>query len=212
MAIVPSDILNSNSKCFILNSMPLMTVFEPLFLLLAAAALITLAAALAFAATGRLQRARRLGWRLLMSAAVYMSIVIVVSAFTPRAFRQIGEQICFEDWCVTVQHVARETPTTFLVSLRLSSRARRVPQGERGTNLYIVDGAGLEYAPVSVQVPFDHLLQPGESIEASRTYSVPPDATALTLVYRRDRGFPIGSFIIGENRWFHGVGVHVRIP
>ncbi|MGI8989263.1 MAG: tetratricopeptide repeat protein, partial [Bryobacteraceae bacterium] len=89
--------------------------------------------------------------------------------------------------------------------MRLSSRAKRVPQGEKGTAVYLIDSQGrYNPAPESVTVPFDTLLQPGESVTAIRRFEVPGDSRDLGLVYTHEGGFPIEFFIIGENRWFHG--------
>jgi hypothetical protein len=189
----------------------MMTIFEPLFLLLALGTVLTLVTVMGLMLFGRFQRAWRILRRLLIGAAVYMAIVVTVSFFTPRDVRSIGEMNCFDDWCFAVRQVVRDTPASYDVTLTLSSRARRVPQGERGTHLYIVDSAGHRYEPVAETVPFDYQLQPGESIQASRRYAVPADTTDLSLVYLHDRGFPIGWFIIGENRWIHGPGVFVPI-
>lgn len=188
-----------------------MTIFEPLFLLLALVTVLTGLTVLGLALFGRLNRAWRILRRLLVGAAIYMAVVVTVSAFTPREVRSMGEMKCFDDWCFTVQRAVRDTPASYEVTLTLSSRARRVPQGERGTHLYIVDSAGRRYEPVAETVPFDYPLQPGESKSASRRYTVPADATGLSLVYLHDRGFPIGWFIIGENHWIHGAGVFVPI-
>jgi len=189
----------------------MMTVFEPLFLLLALVTVLTLVTVLGLALFGRVARAWRILRRLLVGAAVYMSVVVAVSVFTPRNVRSIGEMKCFDDWCFTVQRAVRDTPASYEVTLTLSSRARRVPQGERGTHLYILDSTGRRYEPVAETVPFEYPLQPGESIQATRRYVVSPDATGLSLVYLHDRGFPIGWFIIGENNWIHGAGVFVPI-
>lgn len=189
----------------------MMTIFEPLFLLLALVTVLTLLTVLGLALFGRVKRAWRVLRRLLIGAAIYMAVVVTVSAFTPREVRSIGEMNCFDDWCFTVRRAVRDTPASYDVTMTLSSRARRVPQGERGTHLYIVDSTGRRYEPVAETVPFDYPLQPGESKQASRRYAVPADATGLSLVYLHDRGFPIGWFIIGENHWIHGAGVFVPI-
>jgi hypothetical protein len=147
----------------------MMTIFEPLFLLLALGTVLTLVTVMGLMLFGRFQRAWRILRRLLIGAAVYMAIVVTVSVFTPRDVRPIGEMNCFDDWCFTVRQVVRDTPASYDVTLTLSSRARRVPQGERGTHLYIVDSAGHRYEPVAETVPFDYQFRPAGGMPCRRT-------------------------------------------
>ena len=82
--------------------MPLMNVFEPLFLLLALTAVVTLITALGFALGGRLARAARIVRRLGIGAVVYFAVVVLVSIFNPPGVYQIGDTRCFDDWCIQV--------------------------------------------------------------------------------------------------------------
>ncbi len=93
------------------------------------------------------------------------------------------------------------------MTLELSSRAARVPQGEKGSVMYLTDSSGRRFDPIESTVPFDYQLAPGESIVATRRYAVPRDARGLNVVYAHEGGFPIGWFIIGENDWIHGAAV-----
>ena len=119
---------------------PLMSVFEPLFLLLVLVTGFTLVTALAFLVRGKFARAVRIGRRLAVGAAIYFAIVIAVSLVTPRREFRVGDTQCFDDWCIAVveAHRAESPPaTSYDVMLRLSNRARRTPMGEKGT----VDGS-----------------------------------------------------------------------
>lgn len=187
--------------------MPLMIVFEPLFLLLLLIAVIALGTAAAFAVTGRGARARRILRRLGLGVAVYFTIVIAVSAVGPRRIYRVGDVQCFDDWCVTVVGAERRAGAAaagYDVSLRLSNRAKRVPMGEKGTVVYLTDGEGRRYDPVvqASAVPFDTVLQPGASVMATRHFTVPLDATDLGLIYTHEGGFPIGWLIVSEGGWF----------
>ena len=64
--------------------MPLMNIFEPLFLLLVLATLVTIVWAVALVVRGRSARAGRLLARWLACALVYFAVVIVVSAVKAR--------------------------------------------------------------------------------------------------------------------------------
>jgi len=179
-----------------------MTVFEPLFLLLVLGSFGTLITAVVSAWRGQGERAGRIVLWWLLCAAVYLTVVMVVSIVRPRRVYKVGETQCFDDWCITVTDARRGQP--YEVSLRLSSRAKRVPQGEKGTVVYLTDAAGRRYNPLqdSGAVPFDTLLQPGESVSTTRRFEVPDDARDVGLIYTHEGGFPIGWLIIGEGGWF----------
>ena len=187
--------------------MPLANVFEPLFLLLALTAAVTLITAAGFAAGGKFARAARILRRLAIGATVYFAVVILVSIFNPQRVYQIGDAQCFDDWCIEVvgaRWAGMPQAGRYEVSLRLSNRARRVPMGEKGTVVYLVDGQGRRYDPLPdpADVPFDTILKPGESIDATRRFDLPPGATNLGLIYTHEGGFPIEWLIITEGGWF----------
>jgi hypothetical protein len=182
-----------------------MTIFDLIFILCFLAAAIVLFLAAIAAIRGycdqALARLRKLG----VCMAIYMGIVLAAGLAQPRQIYCPGDTQCFDDWCIAVETFTR-TPESIEVELRLSSRAKRVPQGEKGTVVYLVDSRGQRYdpAPGSVTIPFDTLLEPGESVLATRRFVVSDKAGGVGLIYRHDGGFPIGSFIIGQNTWFHG--------
>jgi hypothetical protein len=187
--------------------MPLVNVFEPLFLLLVLVTVVTLVVAAMLAARGNLKRAGRVLRRLGIGAAVYFAVVIVVSILSSRRVYRVGDTQCFDDWCIAVMETRRtETPPTnrYEISLRLSNRARRVPMGEKGTVVYLTDRSGRRYDPLPdpAAVPLDTILQPGESLEATRRFEVPQEARDLGLTYTHEGGFPIGWLIISEGGWF----------
>jgi len=183
-----------------------MTIFEPLFLLLALATLATLVTAAGLAAAGRWARAARILRRLGLAAALYFAMVILVSLVRPPPQYRVAEERCFDDWCLTVV-AARRTPAPrpgYDVTLRLTSHARQRPMGERGTVVYLIDAERRRYEPVEdrFQPPFDTILEPGQSVTTARRFDVPAAARDVGLVYAHEGGFPIGWFIIGEDGWF----------
>jgi hypothetical protein len=186
---------------------PLTTVSEPLFLLLALASVVTLLTAAAFAVGGRFARARRILRRLGIAALIYFVIVIAVSLLGHRREYRIGDTQCFDDWCITVvgaRRTATPPSSPYEVALRLSNRARRTPMGEKGTVVYLTDAQGRRFNPLpdAAAVPFDTKLAPGESVATTRRFDIPKDARDLGLVYTHEGGFPIGWLIIGEGGWF----------
>jgi hypothetical protein len=130
--------------------MPLMNSFEPLFLLLALVTLATLVTSAIFLVSGRAARAGRILRRLAIGAALYFAVVILASIVSPRTTYRVGDTQCFDDWCITVAAAGRPAAppdTAYDVRLTLSNRARRVPMGEKGTVVYLVDAAGTRYDP-----------------------------------------------------------------
>ncbi|HLM99080.1 MAG TPA: hypothetical protein VK335_07350 [Bryobacteraceae bacterium] len=184
-----------------------MSLFDLLFIALFLTAVFSLLAAGWFALRWQFGRARRILYRLIAGAAIYMAIVIAVSVVLPRRVLRVGDPLCFDDWCVAVTGVkpAPESGrTVYCVELRLSSRARRVSQRERNLAVYLTDDQGRRFDPVAVNsdVPYSVLLRPQESVEVSRSFALPAEASGVGVVISHEGGFPIGWFIIGYDTWF----------
>lgn len=193
-----------------------MTIFEPLLLLLALVTLVSLVGAGIAALRGRFAAARATLLRIGLGAAIYFGLAIVVSLLRPARELHVGDEQCFDDWCLTVTDVRRrpDGPLERLeVTLRLSSRARGAPQRERGTVVYLVDAGGRRFDPLPSpdEPPLDVLLQPGESVLTKRRFELPAGAEGVGLVYTMEGGFPIQWFVIGGGGWFSKKPV-VRFP
>ena len=192
--------------------MPMMTIFEPLFILLFLATVATLATAAVAALRGQGSRALRILRRLAVGAAFYFAVVLVVAAASVPPVHRVGQPQCFDDWCITVTGATRTDSAaiqSWHVTLRVSSRALRVTQRENGAAVHLVDSNGRIYRPdpSATAVPLDGAVGPGGSFEAERVFRLPPDAAGVRLVYNHEGGFPIGAFIIGENQLFHDTTV-----
>jgi len=137
----------------------------------------------------------------LTSAAVYIGIVGLVAVATPRRIIALGEERCFDDWCIAVTRANRQG-SIYTVTLRLSNRARRVEQREKGVHIYLTDRQGRRFdpAPTPAAIPLDVRLQPGEADETERSFNVPNDARDVGLVVAHEGSFCFpGCFIIGED-------------
>ena len=181
-----------------------MSVFDLLFLFSALATIVTLATALVLALAGRRTSAAGIFKAWAAAAAVYLAADILSHAFLPLAVVYPHDPQCSDDWCSVVEKAGRDAPgsETYRVALRIYSRALRVPQRERDLVLYLTDSAGRRYDPdpQAGDVPFDTLLQPGESAVAMRTFRVPPTVRRLDLsLVKAGGGFPIGALIIGRS-------------
>jgi hypothetical protein len=190
----------------------MLTIFEPLFILLFLAAIATLFTAGVAALSGELPRALRILRRLSIAATFYVAVVLIVAIASVPPVHQIGEPQCFDDWCITVtdaKRAAAGASQNWTVGLRISSRAKRVLQRERGAAVHLVDSRGRKFYPVAADgaVPLDVQVGPGEFADATRRFELPADASGVRLVFDHEGGFPIGDFIIGENQLFHDTTV-----
>lgn len=193
-----------------------MSVFDLLFIAIFLATLVALLRAAFFAIRGQRASALALLRRCCLCAASYLGIVVLASVFWPRSVMQVGDQRCFDDWCIAVENASRKPVgggVSYIVTLRLSSRARRVSQRENGMVVYLADNRGRRYdaTPNMSAVPLDVQLGPQESTTTTRIFEIPADAHEPGLVITHQGGFPIGWFIVGYETWFHKAAL-VRLP
>jgi hypothetical protein len=178
-----------------------MTVFDLLFIAIVLGTVVVwiTAAVLAMRRHGSAALRLLVGWGSFM--AIYIVVVIAVSLLSPRRVLAPGEQQCFDDWCIAINGVDEQVngaSTTCVVSLLISSRAKRASQRENGVSVVLVDDQGRTFDPRHDpnDAPFNALLYPGESATVRRTFDLPSDAKGLSLIVRH-RGGP-GIIIIGE--------------
>jgi hypothetical protein len=180
-----------------------MTLFDLVFIAVFFATVAALVLAAVAALRGRRARAIAILRRMGIFAGLYLGIVILVSLVSPRRVLQVGEDQCWDDWCLTVTDVRRKPSDNGIrydVTIRISSRARRVAQRGRGTHVYLMDDRGRCYDPISepAAVPFDILLQPQEAVRTTRVFELPSDTADPVLVASHGGGFP-AWFIIGDS-------------
>ena len=183
-----------------------MTIFELLFLAFLPVLAIWLARAFYLTARNEWPRARRAWLGLGAVAAVYLGIVATTSLTTPRRRLRMGEDQCFDDWCLGVERAAKAGGGFYIVTLRVSSRAKRVRQREWDAGVRLVDGRGEQYevsaagqrafeAASGRARPLSDELGPGESFETVRVFHVQGDPGGLALEVTH--GAWPGLFIIG---------------
>lgn len=193
-----------------------MTIFDLLFLALVVTSLVTLIAALVIAIRGRSARAIAILRRFAMCAAVYIAIVAIVGLVKPQRVLNVGDPWCFDDWCLSVEHVSStpEPPQVeYEVSLRIFSRARRVSQRALGAWIYLVDAQGNRYAPLPDPnaVPLDIRLAAGESVDTFRRFLVPAGAGELGLITGHGGAGEIGKLIIADDSSLLHRHTYIRI-
>jgi hypothetical protein len=183
------------------------TIFEPIFLLLLLIGLMTLGAAVTAVIRGRRAQAFRTLRNLGIGVLLYVAVLCAVRWNTQQRVLRVGDPWCFDDWCLTVEHVQRipkSSQTAYDVSLRIFSQARRVSQRAKGAWIYVVDAQGRRYPPEPdvAAASLEALLGPGESIRTSRVFLLPAETTTASLI--TGHGFPCcyPSVIIGSRYTF----------
>ena len=182
-----------------------MTIFDLLFIVIVVASLALLAVVIAAALRGRGRQAVRLLAALGVCLALYLGVIALVALASPPRVMALGQDRCFDDWCVAVEDIARVEllkGTELTVTLRVSNRARRAPQRENGVVVAVLDEEGqrFEAAAPREEAPFSVLLQPGEAVTVTRTFDVSGASGRLNLVVEHAgfSRFP-GMFIIGDD-------------
>jgi len=192
-----------------------MTLFDLLFLVVMFRGLLILTFAVTAAVRGRRARALALLRGLAVGAVAYVGIVYLATAFSKQVILQVGDPQCSDDWCIAVDRV-QKTPqgavAIYEITLRIFSRARRVAQRELvARDVYLVDSQWRRYDPTlgGTEAPLNTLLQPGESVTASRRFEVPASAHNIGLMVDRTSILPF-CVIVGECEAFHK-GALVRL-
>jgi len=190
-----------------------MTIFDLILIASFLATGAVLVSALVAAIRGRWSTFRKLliGWGVF--AAVYFGALVAISLATPQRLMSVGENRCWDDWCIAVTKVQRATTTEgalLTVTLRMSSTAKRVTQRENGLSVYLIDDRGRRYEPVPSDSakPFGVPLGPGESAETERVFQVAADSHGIALAFKHAGP---GKIIIGDDESFLHKPAIVRI-
>lgn len=202
-----------------------MTLFDLLFLASVLGSVIALLVASVALARRRWAVARGTLTGLGVYALLYAVALVSVSVFTPQQSLAMGQERCFDDWCIVVAHAAQQATIGAgaaevsaqgrftVVTVRVSSHAKAISQRELDTQLSLVDGAGRRYdvsaagqraldASGESGQPLNTLLPPGGSFLRTVAFDTPIDASQLSLVVAHP-AFP-GVLIIGsEQSPFH---------
>jgi hypothetical protein len=195
-----------------------MSLLELFFLLAVLVSGITLTVVVVLAFRGRRRHALTLLGIFGICVVSYLVAGVLISFAAPQRVLRVGEPWCFDDWCLSVEQVSRApgpVENSYLVSLRIFSRARRATQRAKGAWIYLIDDRGHLYPPDPdpSAVPLDHMLQPGESIPASRVFHVPANVHRLGLVTGDGGSYcgPMNFLIIGQGGCLFGKPAMLRI-
>lgn len=190
-----------------------MALFNLVFLAAFAVSLVTLIAGAFAAVRGNMPRAFSILRLWLIGAALYLGTSVAVAYAAPQRILQIGDPWCFDDWCLTVKNTQR-TNVNYTLALLISSEAKRVTQRASGAWIYLRDENDKHYDPAPADVPLDVVLQPGESVAATRSFTVPANVRELGLVTGHG-GAPCGwmsLIIIGQAGCLFHKQTMIRLP
>ncbi len=181
-----------------------MTFFDLLFIVVFLTTIALLAWAIVGAARKRRAIAVRALRRLGILLGIYFGALVAASLLTPQEVLLVGEDRCWDDWCMAVSEVRQshgKGRILYEVTLRISSRARRRAQRGRYTYVQLIDSHGRHYDPQPAPnvIPFDVLLKPGESRTTLRTFDLPSDARDPVLSMSHGGSFP-SMIIIGDSQ------------
>ncbi len=164
-----------------------MSIFDLIFIVAFLTSVVTLAVAAIAFVRGRRATALNILRIYGICAVGYFVCDAAVAFLRPQRLIAIGTPWCFDEWCLTVagvKHTTAARMNAYHVDLLLSSQARGRAQRANGAWIYLIDDQGNRYAPEpdSSDIPLNVLIQPGQSIDASRRFKVPADIHQVGLV------------------------------
>ena len=107
-----------------------MALFDLVFIFLFLASVATLITAALVALRGRRAHALGIVGKLAVAAIGYFLIVSVVGLLAPQRVLRMGDPWCFDDWCLSVESVARiPAPPAVRVSRTAPCQARATVSG-----------------------------------------------------------------------------------
>ena len=195
-----------------------MTIFDLLFIGIFLGSVGMLIVMLVSLLRGRVRQAGKLLAGYALGLALYLGIVAVVGLVSPARRLAPGQERCFDDWCISVKSAQRaeaQGQSVYTVEMQLKNSALRATQRENGVVVYLQDSQGRRYPPMddSRALPFNALLQPGETLVSTRIFTLPQDAgpVALALEHEGGRRFP-GVFIIGDDSSLFHKATMMELP
>ena len=132
-----------------------------------------------------------------------------VSYFTSKLKPiNLGEDICFDDWCATITSFERlenignqkATGRFFVLSVKMTNRARGISQKPSEPRIQIIDDRGNIWFVSTVgqkeledlqgiQIPIDQRLELHQSLETKMVFDIPMGATGLKAIIKEGLQF-----------------------
>lgn len=166
---------------------------------------------------------------------LYLGIVVAVSLAAPQRVVALGEDWCFDDWCVTIdgastareigqgQRTAQAGGTFYIITLRISNRAHGRAQRASSAAVHLIDDQGRWYdlsaegqaAFAAVHGPLEPLtatLAVGQSIATTQVFELPPNTHPVALTIEHPVGLGPGLLVIGDAASLLHRPTIVRLP
>jgi len=182
-----------------------MTVSDLLLMLTVLATVVGLLLGACCLARRRWRPARRILLALSVFPGSYAAVLVTVSLVSPQQVLGPHQGRCFDDWCLSVQRVARQHTVGrwphvatargrfYLVTVEVSSRAQRISQRAVDAQVYLLDASGQHYDPVpdaqqaldatgSGGQPLDTELPPESSFTRTVVFDMPMEGRPSGLV------------------------------
>ncbi len=200
-----------------------MTVFDLLLLITVFITMVALLGGASYLARRRWRPLRRILLGLGILLGSYAAVLVTVSLVSPQQVLGPHQVRCFDDWCLSVQQVARRHAVGrwphiamargqfYLVTVEVSSQAQRVSQRAVDAQVYLADATGQRYDPApdaqqaldatgSGGQPLDTELPPGGSFTRTVAFDMPLEGRPGGLVVIHGL-FP-GVLVIGDPQSF----------
>jgi hypothetical protein len=196
-----------------------MNIFDLIFLFSVFVILFGVIALLIAFFTHRRTLARRLGIGLVSYAGLYAILLVGFSLFSPQRVMEMHQVRCYDDWCAAVEQVTQAPAigsvqahgSFYLVTVKVTSQAKRISQRALDAAIYLLDGSGVRYDPSSegqlalqaagqAGQPLNSLVDAGGSFTYTAAFDLPPSASQVGLVMSHG-AFP-GNIIIGDDESF----------
>ncbi len=155
-------------------------------------------------------------YALVAGAVVYSVLLFGFSAGSHTTTLARGQEKCFcEIDChlaYSIADVKTQPDGRYVITLRTRfdettispQRPKDAPLTPSPRNVRLVDAAGREYAPVSIEgTPLLTPLKPGDSYTTRLEFDVPKDAAGLRLLVNTTPAWPDHVVIGDENSWLH---------
>lgn len=202
-----------------------MTIFDGVLILTVLGCLLALGFLCYFLFRRQWAGARSVLLALVSFLVLYAVVLSGVSLLSPQRVLAMHQNRCFDDWCLSVERVVQQptigaAPTVatahgtfYLVTVRISSRARAITQRALDAQVYLLDarGQGYDPDPTGQQAldatgqggqPLDSELAPGGSFTRTIVFDLPKSSSHLALVVTHGL-FPDVLVIGSEQSFLH---------
>lgn len=181
-----------------------MTIFDGALILAVLGCVLALFSLGYFLFRRQWRRAKRVLLALASFLVLYAVVLLSVSLLSPQRVLAMGQDRCFDDWCISVERVVQQptvgaAPTTVtvhgafsLVTVRVSSRARAITQRALDAQVYLLDAKSQRYDPSPIGQrafdatgqggqPLDSAIAPGGSFTRTLVFDLPKGSSHLAL-------------------------------